>query len=80
MAKNREDDKIFFVNPKKRALLPIRNFHVSKSFKRFIKTKPFSVTINSNFKKVINKCATENRTDTWINKIIEQKFLRSLKS
>ena len=74
MAKNRFDSKIYFVNPKKRALLPIKNFHVSKSFSRFIKKKPFHITVNTNFKKVIKKCATENRTDTWINKTIENHF------
>ena len=41
MAKNRFDSKIYFVNPKKRALLPIKEFHVSKSFSRFIKKNPF---------------------------------------
>ena len=61
MAKSRCDEKIYFVNPKKRALLPIKDFHVSKSFSRFIKKKPFYITVNTNFKKVINKCATENR-------------------
>ena len=74
MAKNRFDSEIYFVNPKKRAILPIRDFHVSKSFSRFIKKKPFFITVNANFKKVINKCATENRSDTWINKSIENQF------
>ena len=74
MAKNRFDSKIYFVNPKKRAILPIKDFHISKSFSRFIKKKPFYITINTNFKKVINKCATENRSDTWINKTIEKQF------
>ena len=74
MARSRFDNEIHFVNPKKRALLPIKNFHVSKSFSRLIKKKPFFITVNKNFKKVINKCATENRTDTWINKTIEKQF------
>ena len=74
MAKNRFDSKIYFVNPKKRALLPIKDFHVSKSFSRFIKKKPFYITVNTNFKKVIKKCATVNRSDTWINKTIEKQF------
>ena len=74
MAKNRFDSKIYFVNPKKRALLPIRDFYVSKSFSRFIRKKPFYITVNADFKKVINKCATENRSDTWINKTIENQF------
>ena len=74
MAKNRFDSKIYFVNPKKRALLPIEEFHISKSFSRFIKKKPFYITVNTNFKKVIKKCATVNRSDTWINKTIEKQF------
>ena len=74
MAKNRFDSKIYFVNPKKRALLPIKEFHVSKSFSRFIKKKPFYITVNTNFKKVIKKCATVNRSATWINKTIEKQF------
>ncbi|MAJ15397.1 MAG: leucyl/phenylalanyl-tRNA--protein transferase [SAR116 cluster bacterium] len=74
MAKDRHDKKVYFINPKKRALMPIREFHVPKSFKRFLKKKPFFVTINSNFREIINKCATENRSETWINKIIEDKF------
>ena len=74
MAKNRFDSKLYFVNPKKRAILPLKKFHVSKSFSSFIKKKPFYITVNENFKKVINKCATENRTDTWINKTIENQF------
>ena len=74
MAKSRCDEKIYFVNPKKRALLPIKDFHVSRSFSRFIKKKPFYITVNTNFKKVINRCATENRKDTWINKTIENHF------
>ena len=74
MAKDRHDKKVYFINPKKRALMPIQEFHVPKSFKRFLKKKPFFVTINSNFREIINKCATENRSETWINKIIEDKF------
>ena len=74
MAKNRFDSKIYFVNPKKRALLPIKEFHVSKSFSRFITKRPFYITVNANFKKVIKKCATVNRSDTWINKTIEKQF------
>ena len=31
MAKKRTDKNIFFINPQKRALLPIKNFHCSKS-------------------------------------------------
>ena len=57
------DEKIFFINPKKRALLPIKDFHVSRSFSRFIKKKPFYITVNTNFKKVI-KSTLKNLADS----------------
>ena len=37
--------------------------------------KPFTVTINKCFQNVIKLCATVNREETWINKIIEKKFV-----
>ena len=76
MAKKRADKNIFFINPEKRALLPIKNFHCSKSFIRFSKKKPFEVTINKSFKKVVRHCAIINRPETWINKLIETKLLQ----
>ena len=75
MARKRNEENIFFVNPEKRALLPIKKFHCSKSFVRFCKKKPFKVTINKCFQNVIKLCATANREETWINKIIEKKFV-----
>ncbi len=75
MARKRNEENIFFVNPEKRALLPIKKFHCSKSFVRFCKKKPFTVTINKCFQDVIKLCATVNRDETWINKIIEKKFV-----
>ena len=75
MANDRKSKNIFFVEPKKRALLPIKNFHCSRSFIRFIKKKPFEVTINKKFEEVIHQCATINRKNTWINNTIEKKFI-----
>ncbi len=72
MSKSRDCKDIFLVNPDKRALLPIRYFHVSRTLKRISKKKPFHVTINKNFKEVVFYCATINRVDTWINDKIEK--------
>ena len=76
MANSRYSEHINFVKPIKRALLPIKKFHCSKSFKRFVLKKPFTVTINYNFKKVIHSCATINRDETWINEFIEDTFCK----
>jgi len=75
MAKKRDDEIVHFINPDKRALLPIKNFHCPKSLKRFCKKRPFEISVNKSFKKVINYCAKVNRTETWINKTIEKKFI-----
>ena len=52
-------------NPDPRAILPLDNFHASRSLKRSIKKSKFSYTINKCFEEVMNHCA--NRKDTWIN-------------
>ena len=65
----------FFVDPEFRAIIPIFNFHISKSLLRLVKKKPFKITINKAFPDVIKSCATINRTETWINKEIESLFI-----
>ena len=51
MAKSRYDEKIYFVNPKKRALLPIKDFHVSKSFQDLLKKNLFMLQLIQILKK-----------------------------
>ena len=75
MSDSRTNKKIFFVDPKFRAIIPISNFRISKSLLRLIKKKPFEVTMNRAFPDVIKSCATINRTETWINKEIESLFI-----
>ena len=75
MSESRTDKKFFFVDPEFRAVIPIFNFHISKSFLRLAKKKPFNITLNKAFSDVIESCATINRTETWINKEIESLFI-----
>ena len=75
MSDSRTNKKIFFVDPKFRAVIPISNFHISRSLLRLIKKKPFKITMNKAFPDVIKSCATINRTETWINKEIENLFI-----
>ena len=65
----------FFIDPEFRAVIPIINFHISKSLLRLVKKRPFKITINKAFPDVIRSCATINRTETWINKEIENLFI-----
>ena len=75
MSESRTNKKFFFVDPELRAVIPIFNFHISKSLLRLAKKRPFKITINKAFPDVIKACATINRTETWINKEIESLFI-----
>jgi len=75
MSDSRTNKKIFFVDPKFRAIIPISNFHISRSLLRLVRKKPFKVTMNRAFPDVIKSCATINRSETWINKEIENLFI-----
>ena len=75
MSESRTNKKFFFVDPEFRAVIPIFNFHISKSFLRLAKKRPFNITLNKAFPDVIESCATINRTETWINKEIESLFI-----
>ena len=65
MADSRESKEIFWVDPKKRGVLPLDSFHVSKSLARRIKRGGFNVTLNTDFAGVVSACA--DRGETWIN-------------
>ena len=75
MAENRKDEKIVFIDPEYRALIPISKFKASKSLIRLAKKRPFKITMNKAFSDVIRSCATVNRTETWINEEIENLFI-----
>ena len=64
-------DVIEWFRPDPRAILPLDNFHISRSLKRFISKTPYQTTINHNFTNVMNLFS--QRPDTWIN----QEFIRA---
>lgn len=69
MSESRHDPYIFWVSPESRGLIHLDSFKISKSLKKFINKRLFKVSINNNFKEVMNKCASpnKNRNNTWIN-------------
>lgn len=77
MADSREDKESFWVEPQHRAILPLDQFHVSKSLAKTIRQDRFKVTADRDFAAVIRLCAesVEYRRETWINSDIENAFL-----
>jgi NADH dehydrogenase len=58
--------------PHERGVLPIQDFHLSKSTKKFIRKNTLTLGINQNFDTVIEECAKthKGRDETWINEEI----------
>mgnify|MGYP001801883803 CR=1 FL=1 len=65
MAEHRDDPEIFWVDPKRRGILPLDGFHISRSLAREMRRSSFQPRINYDFDGVVAACA--DRTDTWIN-------------
>ncbi len=68
MAEGRDNPEIFWVDPRKRGLLPLDGFHVSRSLRRRIRKADYHVDLNLDFMGVVNGCA--DREETWINEEI----------
>lgn len=77
MADKREDNDIFWVEPRERAILPLDGLHLSKSLRKVIRSDRFAITVNQAFEPVIRACA-EPRPDhpeTWISERIVQSYI-----
>ena len=74
MSESCDDPDIFWVDPRVRGILPVENFHVPRRLKRTVRSERFEITINMEFKSIMEGCAASvgNRPKTWINgQIIE---------
>ena len=76
MADSRRAREIFWVEPKKRGVLPLDSFHLSRSLAKTLKSERFTVTADRDFSAIVRLCAepTEQRPDTWINPEIERAY------
>lgn len=68
MAESRDDPEIFWVDPHHRGLIPLDDFHISRSLARTIRRGEFAITVNRDFAGVLDGCA--DRDETWINATI----------
>jgi leucyl/phenylalanyl-tRNA---protein transferase len=77
MADAREDPEIFWVEPRRRAILPLGGFHCSHSLAKVLRRGTFEVTCNQVFAEVIRECAGPRRDaqGTWISGRIEESYL-----
>jgi leucyl/phenylalanyl-tRNA---protein transferase len=76
MADSRDAPDIFWVEPKKRGVMPLERFHLSRSLAKRLKSGVFEVTADRAFARVVASCAkaTDDRPETWINDQIEEAY------
>jgi leucyl/phenylalanyl-tRNA--protein transferase len=65
MAEGRDDPEVFWVDPLRRGIVPLRGFHVSRSLARTIRRGRFQVSLDGAFEEVVEACAA--REETWIS-------------
>ena len=69
MAESRSDPEINFYEPDIRGVLPLNPPHIPRRLMKLVRQKPYRITLDTDFKSVIEACAapSDNRDDSWIN-------------
>lgn len=74
MAEGRDDPTVHWVDPRRRGIMPLDGFHVSRSLMRRLRRGDYEVTVDRDFAGVVRACA--DREETWINAPIFALYLR----
>jgi len=78
MADTRESPDIFWVEPRRRGILPLDAFHLPRSLARTLRRERFAHSVDCAFDEVISACAeaAPGRQQTWINETIRAAYVR----
>ncbi len=76
MAEDADSPDLFWVSPQLRGVIPLDDFHVSKSLRKTLKHHPYAVRVDTDFDGTIEGCATAgtDRSSTWINPTIRKLY------
>ncbi|WP_377275409.1 leucyl/phenylalanyl-tRNA--protein transferase [Rhizobium sp. R86522] len=76
MSESADDPELFWVEPDIRGIIPLDDFHVSKSLQKAIRKAPFDIRFDTAFDQVVAKCAeaADDRPSTWINQTIRDLY------
>jgi leucyl/phenylalanyl-tRNA--protein transferase len=73
MADARDAGEVYWIEPKRRAVIPLDRFNLSRSLKKTLRAGTFAVTRDTVFAQVVRSCA--ERDETWINREIEASYV-----
>jgi leucyl/phenylalanyl-tRNA--protein transferase len=76
MAETRRGDRLYWLDPERRGVLPLDRFHVPRRLSRTVLSGALEVAADRDFAATIAGCAAAapGREDTWINPQIEHLF------
>lgn len=77
MARSRHDQRLHWVDPDQRGILPLDRFHVPHSLRKVLRRAPFEIRLDTAFEAVMHGCAETGaeRSETWINDEIIRLFV-----
>lgn len=69
MARHRHDERLFWIDPEERGILPLDDFHLPRSLKKVLKKGLYTLRCDTAFAEVMRLCAEPRpeRPETWIN-------------
>jgi len=72
MGERRDDPKLYWLDPRRRAVLPLDGFHLSKRLARTVRSGVFEVSADTAFLEVMRACAEPRpgHPESWINEPI----------
>lgn len=74
MAESKDSDTVEWYQPAARAIIPLDNYNIPRSFKKFLKESTFSVHFDRDFPAVVEGCAS--REETWISPRLREAYMR----
>ena len=77
MADSREDQEVFWVEPRDRAIIPLEGLYISKSLAKAIRQDRYIVTLDRAFEDVIHACAAPRpgHPESWISDRIVESYV-----
>lgn len=72
MGERRDDPKLYWLDPRLRAVLPLDGFHLSRRLARTVRSGPFDVSADTDFTATVRACAEPRpgHPESWINEPI----------
>ena len=68
MADSADSSEVYWVDPRRRGIIPLDGFRLSRSLRRRLRRADYGVRLDRAFEAVIEGCA--DRSETWINPTI----------